>query len=202
MSSRQQAVIQVGYIKLWQQELNRIGSYHKYLIAKVPGSGRGSEARFAVRTPCRKPPCCSTHSPTLARSSSAAPSASPVLLPTGALVLTKGIQNFLLPAALMLPNCDGKLREVGLCTHLLQGHRNHGKPLLKLGKTSRMEVRGGGHVRSIAQTSKSEEWQVGLDQWIHGRAHLGADAPEGRAGMENGTEQGQGEGCRQHTWHT
>lgn len=81
-------------------------------------------------------------SATLTRSCSVGPSAFPVLLPTGTLALTKEVQSFLFPGALSLPNCGEEFKEVGLCTDLIQGHR---------------EGNGGGKVQEKHGTNQREE---------------------------------------------
>lgn len=89
-----------------------------------------------------KPPCYTTHSPTPTGNCSSAPSAFPVLLPTGTLVLTKEGQGFPLPGALSLPNCGEEFKEVGLCTHLIQEHRRGNRGGKGTGETQHKPVRG------------------------------------------------------------
>lgn len=105
--------------------MNKIENYHKYLIPKVAGSGRMSETHFAVKKLCRKLPCCCTDCPTLPGMSLQFLQLFLCSCPP-LLVLTKELQNFLPPGALLLPNCGEKFKEVALCTHLIQRNRNRG----------------------------------------------------------------------------
>lgn len=141
--------------------MNKIENDHNNLIAKVPGSGRTGEAHFAVKTLCRKPPCCSTPSPTLPGTalSSLGFSCAPAHRHPGS---HQGAPE--LPGALLLLNCDKKFKEVGLCTHLIQGSRNHGIiELFKLEKTPGMESMG-------EAEQKPERVRNGSWVWINGRA--------------------------------
>lgn len=122
----------------------------------VPGSGRMSKAHYAVKWNAVSPPVTPL-SPTLTRNFSVGPSAFPVLLPTGTLALTKEVQSFLLPGALLLPNCGEEFKGVGLCTDLIQGHR---------------KGNGGGKVQEKHGTNPREEWGMAwgsVVMMLHGR---------------------------------